>query len=126
MYSQMTQAVQLHNERPVAMESQVDVRGSVWVTYRAIGLVANIQERPINRSVLRVFPWATTAKWHSPVLLRPRRLWSLRHCELCQINLGREQNMSKLKGFYFSNLPFLAHQLKMALLFETSQRAFRL
>ena len=43
MYSQIFQAVQLHNERPVAMESQVGVRGLVRVTHRAIGLVANIR-----------------------------------------------------------------------------------
>ena len=43
MYSQISQAVQLHNDRPVAMESQVDVRGLVWVTHRGIGLVANIR-----------------------------------------------------------------------------------
>ena len=34
---------------------EVNVRVSVWVTHRAIDLVTNIRQMPVNRSLLRVF-----------------------------------------------------------------------
>ena len=43
MYSQLFQAVRLHNEALVPNGNQVAVRDWVWVTDRAIDLVANIQ-----------------------------------------------------------------------------------
>ena len=43
MYSQLFQAVRLHNEALVPNGNHVAVRDLVWVTHRAIDLVANIQ-----------------------------------------------------------------------------------
>ena len=43
MYSQLFEAVRLHNEALVPNGDQVAVRDSGWVTHRAIDLIANIQ-----------------------------------------------------------------------------------